>query len=199
MTQLRYPRGARLFHWLMAAIIVTVWCIGFGSAHLRGDAARGGTALYVHKAIATTVLVLVVARLSYRWWRRRAYPPLPDTISAPMRTAAKGAHVLLYAGAMIATPLSGWMWSSVAGHPAPLLGIVNLPPLAPVDKTSYDFWMWTHRAFAWSAGAIIALHVLAALKHHFVDRDDILLRMLPSRRRAAPAATPRATRDVSAP
>ncbi|NIE84193.1 cytochrome b [Burkholderia sp. Cy-647] len=172
----------------MAAIIVTVWCIGFGSAHLRGDAPRGGTPLLVHKAIASTVLFLVAARIVYRIWRRRAYPALPASISPPMRRLAGGVHLLLYAGAMIATPLSGWIWSSVAGHPVPLLGIVNLPPLVPVDKASYDLWMWIHRAFAWSAGAVIALHVLAALKHHFVDRDGILLRMLPGR--DAPAAAP---------
>ncbi|WP_208453084.1 cytochrome b [Burkholderia gladioli] len=183
----RYPRGARRFHWLMAAIIVTVWCIGFGSAHLRGDAPRGGTPLLVHKAIASTVLFLVAARIVYRIWRRRAYPALPASISPPMRRLAGGVHLLLYAGAMIATPLSGWIWSSVAGHPVPLLGIVNLPPLVPVDKASYDLWMWIHRAFAWSAGAVIALHVLAALKHHFVDRDGILLRMLPGRDAAAAA------------
>jgi cytochrome b561 len=196
MTQAKYPSGAKFFHWLMAAIIVTAWFIGFGSAHLRGAAERGGPALLVHKAIASTVLFLVVARLAYRLLFRHAYPELPDTISPPMRTIAKGVHVVLYAGVMIATPLSGWIWSSVAGHPVLLLGIVNLPPIAPLNKANYDLWMWLHRAFAWSAGAVIAVHVLAALKHHLVDHDDILVRMLPWRKNAADVPA-RSARDAA--
>ncbi|WP_414441552.1 cytochrome b [Burkholderia sp. 22PA0106] len=195
MSQPRYPGGARLFHWLMAAIIVTVWFIGFGSSHWRGDAPRGGTPLLVHKAIASTVLFLVMARLVYRWLRRRAYPALPPTLSPPMRAVATGVHIVLYASVMMATPLSGWIWSSVAGHPVPVLGLFNLPPLAAVDHASYDRWMWIHRAFAWSAGAVIVVHVLAALKHHFIDRDEILVRMLPGRGRASPQAFGTAVRD----
>ncbi|MFL9872917.1 cytochrome b [Paraburkholderia megapolitana] len=197
MTQLRYPGGARFFHWLMAAIIVVVWCIGFGSSHLRGDAPRGGAALLVHKAIASTVLFLVLARLAYRWRHRHANPGLPETISRPMLMVAKVVHILLYAGVMIATPLSGWIWSSVAGHPVPLLGVVDLPPIAPVNQANYDLWMWIHRALAWSAGVMIALHVLAALKHHFFDHDDVLVRMLPWRSRSKTRSSVRSTRDLA--
>ncbi|GAB7538143.1 hypothetical protein BGC_43650 [Burkholderia sp. 3C] len=136
-----------------------------------------------------------MARLVYRWLRRRAYPALPPTLSPPMRAVATGVHIVLYASVMMATPLSGWIWSSVAGHPVPVLGLFNLPPLAAVDHASYDRWMWIHRAFAWSAGAVIVVHVLAALKHHFIDRDEILVRMLPGRGRASPQAFGTAVRD----
>jgi cytochrome b561 len=175
-----YSSPALLLHWSMAAIISVVWFIGIYCAHFRGNAERGGGALYVHKAIATTVLFLFVLRLIYRLTHR--YPSLPAHVSGPAALAAKAMHVLLYGIAMSALPLSGWFWSSVAGHPSPVLGLFNLPPLAPKTPALYDTGMWIHRILAWSVGALILLHVLAALKHHFVDKDEILVRMMPGRK-----------------
>ncbi|MBP5074785.1 cytochrome b [Pseudomonas chlororaphis] len=176
-----YSLAARLFHWSMALIIIGVWLIGFYSANLRGDVPRGGPAVFVHKAIASTVLFLLLARLCYRLSHR--YPAMPGSVSRAMSGIAHIAHALLYLVAMLAVPLSGWYWSSVAGHPIPLLGLFNLPPIAPVDQSRYDLAMWIHRLLSWGAGALILVHVLAALKHHFFDKDDILARMLPRVRR----------------
>ncbi|MGY4816340.1 cytochrome b [Pseudomonas chlororaphis subsp. piscium] len=176
-----YSLAARLFHWSMALIIIGVWLIGFYSANLRGDVPRGGPAVFVHKAIASTLLFLLLARLCYRLTHR--YPAMPGNFSRAMSGIAHIAHALLYLVAMLAVPLSGWYWSSVAGHPIPLLGLFNLPPIASVDQSRYDLAMWIHRLLSWGAGALILVHVLAALKHHFFDKDDILARMLPGVRR----------------
>lgn len=176
---INYSVSARSLHWLMAIIIIAVWAIGFYSANLRGEGIRGGPPLFVHKAIGSTVLLLVMIRLVYRL--ANAYPALPDNISPFIARAAHVMHILLYLIAMIAVPLSGWYWSSVAGHPIPVLGVFNLPPLANKNPAFYDVAMWTHRLLAWFAGLIIVLHAAAAIKHHFFDKDDILSRMTTGR------------------
>lgn len=178
-----YSLAARLFHWSMALIIIGVWLIGFYAANLRGDVPRGGTALFVHKAIASTVLFLLFARLCYRW--THPYPAMPGNVSKTMSGIVHIAHAMLYLIAMLAVPLSGWYWSSVSGHPIPLLGLFNLPPIAAADQSRYDLAMWVHRLLSWGAGALILVHVLAALKHHFIDKDEILRRMLLKVRRRA--------------
>lgn len=174
-----YSQTARFLHWFMAIIIIAVWAIGFYSANLRGDEVRGGTPLYIHKAIASTVILLVVIRLVYRLTHR--YPALPDDTNPLIARAAHVAHLLLYLVAMLAVPISGWYWSSVAGHPIPFLGLFDLPALAEKNLDLYDTAMWTHRLLAWSAGLIIALHIAAVIKHHFFDKDDILNRMTTGR------------------
>jgi cytochrome b561 len=127
-----YPGGARLFHWLMAFVIILAWAIGFYSAYLRGDTPRGPI-VALHKAIASTVIVMAAARLFYRYWARRSYPALVEGTSRTMAAAAHGAHFLLYAIAMVAAPVTGWYWSSVAGRPILMLGIVKLPPIAAAN------------------------------------------------------------------
>ena len=192
-TTLRYSAHAKRLHWLMAAVISITWFVGIYSAHFRSDATHVA-AIYVHKSIATTVLFLFVVRLVYRLTHR--YPPLPDSVDGVSALLAKGVHVLLYVLAMCALPLSGWYWSSVAGRPAPVLGLFNLPALSPKNPGMSDTGMWTHRILAWTVGALIFAHALAALKHHFVDRDDILIRMLPGKQHWLPRWTSRThTRD----
>ena len=174
-----YSRPAKAFHWAMAALIVGTWLIGFYAAHLRPETVK--TSITIHKALASTIIFIAAARVLYRL--THVYPALPPHVSGPMAWAAKGTHVLLYAVAMIAAPLSGWYWSSVGGYPIPVLGLFDLPPIAHKDPGWYGLGMWAHRAFVWTAGGLIALHVLAALKHHLIDRDDVLSRMLPRRPR----------------
>jgi cytochrome b561 len=174
-----YSPVARWSHWGIAFVIITAWLIGFYSGHFVHYQVRGGPALYVHKCIASLVIFLVLVRLGYRLTHR--YPALPADVSTLSARAAVAVHTLLYVVAMIALPLSGWWWSSVTGHPIPLLGLIDLPPIAPRHEGLYDTGLWIHRALAWTAGTLVLLHVLAALKHHFVDKDNILSRMLSSR------------------
>ena len=174
-----YTRTAKAIHWAMAVTIIAVWFIGFYAANLRGDVPRGGLALTIHKAIASAVLFLIAGRLVYRLTAR--YPGLPAGITGRTAQAAKGVHLLLY-GVMIAAPFSGWYWSSVAGHPGTILGLFKLPALVDTNLANEDVAMWVHRGVTWTAGILIVGHVIAALKHHLVDRDETLLRMLPGRK-----------------
>jgi cytochrome b561 len=83
-------------------------------------------------------------------------------------------YVLLFA-----MPLSGWMMSSARGFPVSWFGFIQLPDLVPKSKPLYDAFLTTHEVLAWTLGAVVTLHVAAALKHHFVLKDDTLRRMLP--------------------
>ncbi|MFZ4835289.1 cytochrome b [Rouxiella sp. Mn2063] len=170
-----YKKHAKLIHWGMAFIIVLVWIIGFYTAHFRGNAPRGGIFLEFHKGIASLVLFMTMWRLLYRV--SHDYPHFHSDGSRMAHMIIKVGHVLLYLIVMIAVPLSGWYWSSVAGSPPLLLGIIPLPAIAAVDHSHYIFGMWLHRLLAWFAGLLVLGHAMAALKHHFYDKDDTLKRM----------------------
>ena len=173
----RYPKAARLFHWLMAAMIIAAWCIGFFDVHFRGNLPRAPLVM-AHKGLASAVIFVAVARLIYRWRARRAYPPLPEGTSPAQALAAHTVHGLLYALAMIAAPMTGWFWSSVAGKPILMFGLIPVPPIAAADPGLYELARSLHVAVVWSAGALIALHLLAVIKHQVLDRDGVLGRML---------------------
>lgn len=80
---------------------------------------------------------------------------------------------------MLALPLSGWLAVNSAGRPVKLLGLVYLPSLVAKDQALHERIDSLHVALAWVLAAVVVVHVLAALKHHFIDRDDVLVRMLP--------------------
>ncbi len=101
------------------------------------------------------------------------------------RFAASASHFLLYA-LMLAIPLSGWLFSSASGFKVVYLGKIPLPDLVAKDKALAESLLVVHQTLNYFMAAMVALHVAAALKHHFIDRDDVLLRMLRSRQRGSP-------------
>ncbi len=170
----RYTRTARLLHWLMAVIMVAMLITGEQTMSSHGNR----TLPTVHASAGFVLLLLLAIRL---WWRWNHAPP-----QAPVRPlwemrAAKAAHAALYA-AMLLLPLTGWLAytehvrRSFGTRPASLFGMKI--PLLP------DFGINWHLIHNWGGTlvlALIALHAAAALKHHFVDRDGTLKRMLPWR------------------
>lgn len=177
-----YTPVAKGFHWIVALIWIAAWTLGFTAAHgpeaINPDHVLTGA----HKAIASTVIVLTALRLLWRLTHRP--PALPETMSPLAQNLAHLGHVLLYAVALIALPLSGWYWSSIAGRPVLLGGIIPLPPLAAADPDLRAVARLIHLYTAWFCGALVLGHILVAFKHHFIDRDDILLRMTHARRQA---------------
>lgn len=174
-TGANYTPVAKGFHWLMALIWIAAWLIGFAAVH-GGEALNPDHKLtFLHKAIASTVIFLTALRVVWRLTHRP--PALPETMTPAMQFAAHAGHVLLYAVALIALPMSGWFWSSIVDKPIMMAGFIHLPPLTAPDPSLKIFAKTLHTYVAWFCGLLVAGHVAVALKHHFLDRDDILTRM----------------------
>lgn len=120
-----YTATAKLLHWLMAAMWITAAALGVAAVYLRAYVNTDHSVTFWHKAIASALLFLLVARVA---WRVFHHPPeMPDSMSAYMRRLAHMGHVALYAVALLALPMSGWVWSSVADKPIMVLGVQQLP------------------------------------------------------------------------
>jgi len=129
-----------------------------------------------HKSVGITILGLAVIRLAWRW--SNPTPPFPDTLKPYERVLGHFTHAALYA-LLFALPLSGWLMSSARGFPVSWFGFVQLPDLVPKDTGLYEALLQTHHVLAIALGVIALLHVAAAVKHHYILRDDVLRRMLP--------------------
>lgn len=176
-----YHPLSKLQHWLMAAIWIAAWIIGFIAVHFRDALNPHHGLTFLHKAMASTVIFLTLLRIVWRW--KHPAPALPSSMSPGMQRAAHFGHIGLYVFALVALPLSGWMWSSVADKPIMLLGLVKLPPLVAPAAEYYDLAKLVHQWLAWSIGLMVLGHAAAALKHHFHDRDGVLASMLPGSNR----------------
>ncbi len=173
-----YDPVARLLHWSIALLWIAVFVMGVLAVYGRDMLNPHHELTIAHKAIASAMLALIALRVVWRLTHRP--PPLAETMSPLMQRAAHAGHGAIYALALIGLPLSGWMWSSVADKPIMVLWLVKLPPLVAPAKEWYDLAKLVHVSIAWTAGALIAGHVLMALKHHFVDKDHTLRTMLPA-------------------
>ncbi len=188
----RYSSVAILLHWLIAALIFTNIWYGWRMGAAKGLAQF--ELFQLHKSIGIVVLLLSLARLG---WRLVSPPPAhPAGMSRAVRMAAGAAHGLLY-GFMIVLPLTGWVVVSASPYnlptllfktvPWPHIGLVHDLPMM-TRKLIEDQVGSVHAWLAWSLLALAAFHIAAALKHHLLDRDDVLARMLPLLRRSPSSA-----------
>lgn len=174
-TAQRWGALAQLLHWLIVLFIIAQFTL----ATLFDDLPAGPRKLALlarHKSIGITILMLATVRLAWRW--TNPTPPLPATLKPYERSLAKITHALLYV-LLFAVPLAGWTMSSARGFPVSWFGFYTLPDLVPKNKALYKMLVATHAGLAWTLGAATIVHLLAALKHHFVLKDDVLRRMLP--------------------
>ena len=174
-TRQRWGAVAQLLHWLIVVLIITQFTLATLFDDLPPGARKLGL-LARHKSVGITILMLAIVRLA--WRSTNPTPPLPDTLRPWERVVARFTHVLLYA-LLFAVPLAGWTMSSARGFPVSWFGIFTLPDLVPKNKTLYEVLLTTHGILAWTLGVVAIIHLLAALKHHFVHKDDVLRRMLP--------------------
>lgn len=187
MNDTRYHGVAIAFHWTIAGLILIQLPLGWWMAEALAEKSAPRLLIFeafqIHKSIGLTVLVLSALRVL--WRLAHPPPPLPPAMPRWQRAAARLSHGLLYA-LILALPLSGWAMvsASVSGVPTFWFGLFQWPHLPvlsdlPDKKPVEDAFEELHEALGYVAAALLALHVLAALKHHFRDRDDVLLRMLP--------------------
>lgn len=182
----RYSGFAIALHWLMAVLIVGLIGVGVWMSDLKPSPQT--IKIYTwHKWIGLTVLLLAVVRLIWRAYRRP--PPVPASLPRWQARAAGATQGALYA-LLFAMPLTGWLQNSAAGFPLTWFGLFKVPALIERNRDAFEWWQDAHETLAWLLMALIALHVAAAIKHHLIDRDDVLRRMLPARRRPAPPDAP---------
>jgi len=171
----RYTRTAIALHWLMAVLLIGLFGVGTYMSDLPVSPQK--LKIYSwHKWAGVTAFLLIAFRLAWRVGHRP--PPLPESMPAWQQVAAHGLHHLLYL-LMIAIPLSGWLMSSAKGFQTVYFGVLPLPDLVGKDKELGDLLKTVHTTLNYSLAALVLAHVGAALKHHLLDRDDILSRMLP--------------------
>lgn len=178
----RYTRTAMSLHWLIAIAIFGTFALGTYMSDLRVSPTM--LKLYSwHKWIGVTLFMLVIVRLAWRL----AHPPpaLPAHMPALERLAAHLGHLALY-GLMFAIPITGWLMSSAKGFQTVWFGVVPIPDLLGKDAALGDLFQQVHLWLNYALLALVVVHMAAALKHHFIDRDDVLLRMLPQRRKRDP-------------
>ena len=170
----RYSTTAILLHWLTAVLIVCGFTLGLSMVGL--PLSRQKLQWYAwHKWIGVSVFLLTCARLAWRW--SHPAPPLPP-MPAWQARAALLSHGALYV-LLLAIPLSGWSFSSAAGVQVVYLGLVPLPDLFAKDRQTAAILLAVHQTLNFTLLALVCLHTAAALKHQFVDKDDLLARMLP--------------------
>jgi len=168
----RYTRTAIVLHWLLALMIVSSFGVGLYMADLPFSPSR--LKLYNwHKWAGVTILALSAARLL---WRLSHRPPADLPMPAWQQRAAHAVHLLLY-GLFFAVPLAGWAYSSAAGFPVVWFGVLPLPDFVPVDRALAEAIKPLHKLLAFALTGTVLLHVAAALKHHFIDRDGTLQRL----------------------
>lgn len=175
----RYTDTAITLHWLMAIGLAGAFALGV-YMHELPFSPRKLQLFSWHKWAGVTLFLLALARLAWRAGHRP--PPLPETMAPLMRRAAELVHYALYL-LMLAIPLSGWLMSSAKGVSTVWFGVLPLPDLVAKDKALGDLLLAVHQTLNFSLLALVIGHAGAALKHHFVDRDDVLLRMLPAHAR----------------
>ena len=181
-TTQRWGAISKLLHWAVVVLVI----VQFVLANLADDLPLGMARLGMlarHKSVGITILALALLRLL--WRSGQPAPALPATLPRAQRRLAQGTHALLYL-LLLAMPLSGWMMSSAKNYPVSWFGLLQLPDLVAPGNATYEAM---HTAHEWMAGLLALtalLHLLGALKHHFLDRDDVLRRMLPFVRGPAP-------------
>lgn len=171
----RYSLPAIGLHWAIALIIFASFPLGLYMVELPLSPAKLKLYSY-HKWAGVTVFVLALVRLAWRWVRPA--PPMPDSIPAWQRHVAGAAHALLYL-LMIGVPVSGWLMSSALGFQTVYFGVLPIPDALAKDKVLGQGLVAVHVVLTYALAGLVAAHAAGALKHHLIDRDSTLFRMLP--------------------
>ena len=174
----RYSKVAMGLHWLIALMIIGL--IIFGKLMTNPETPNRFVLYQLHKSFGILVLLFSILRLGWRLTHKP--PPLPDGMTSWERAAAKFTHIAFYVF-MIGMPLLGWAMVSASPIPIPtrIFDTVPWPNIPGIvrDEALADFFKMLHHNIAHFTMALIALHVGAALKHQFVNKDGLLSRMFP--------------------
>lgn len=169
-----FGKVSKLLHWIMAVLVIVLLAVGLTMGGL--DMPLKFKVYALHKSFGICVLALVVCRIIWHIYSRR--PGFVEGMKPWEKIAAHAAHVFLYV-AMIGMPLSGWLMSSAKGYTVTVFSTLDLPHLIGESKELARLFSTTHEWLAYALIAAVAAHIGAALKHHFINKDATLTRMLP--------------------
>jgi cytochrome b561 len=171
---LQYGTTAKVFHWLIVALLLAQYPIGW----LMPDIHRGmkpGGAMTFHVSFGMVILVLIVLRFAWRL----AHPVAPESSLPPwQRLSSEAVHWLLYA-LVLATTVTGWLFASFRGWSMSFFYLAPLPTLASGNAAAGKTMDGLHQAMEWALLVMIGIHVASAIAHLFIYRDRIMQRMLP--------------------
>jgi cytochrome b561 len=179
---------AKFLHWTIAILVIGMLVGGEVMSDMKMSPDK--FKIYaLHKSTGITILTLMLLRFAWR-----GFDPRPKDVPGMSPTVAflaHSVHKLLYL-ALIAMPISGWVYNSASNFPLQWFGLFQLPAIVAPDPSLMEFAHDVHETLAWLIILLLAAHIAGALKHHFIDRDDTLRRMLPfvKPRAATVAPTP---------
>lgn len=174
----RYGFVAQGLHWVIVGLLIVQVTLG----KIADDLPLGLDKLVTlarHKSFGITILGLAAVRLA---WRLVDRPPPPPPMPHWQLVAARLSHAAFYV-LLFALPVTGWLMSSASNYPVSWFGLVQLPDFVAPDEGLKHLLEEIHETLVKVLIALTILHVVAALKHQFIDRDGLLLRMLPWRGR----------------
>ncbi len=170
----RYSAGSKFFHWLMAIVVIGMLSFSFFLDDLPET--YQSVAYMLHKSVGLTVLFLMFAR--FFWIQYCGKPALPSTVPGWQKIMSRIMQYSLYV-LLISMAMCGWLMSVAAERVPTYFGMFRMTlPIAP-NKAFAKLMDQSHKTIAWVLIVIIVLHVAGAIKHHFIDKDNVLKRMLP--------------------
>ncbi len=163
-----------VIHWATAGLVFWLFYLGWTMVDLPLSPQKFQD-YALHKSLGLTVLALVALRLL--WRRLNPVPPLPDGMARHETILAKATHHGIYL-LLLLIPLTGWLYSGATASPANYFGFFAVPDLLPANETMGHVLKLIHLYAGYLLALATTMHVAGALKHHFVDRDTVLTRML---------------------
>ncbi len=174
----RYTTTAIVFHWVVAILVFALIGLGLTMTDIPKGTPDRAWYYNLHKSLGVTTALLVLARL---WWRVRNPPPsLQASMPAWEIQAANISHALLYL-CLVVMPLSGFAATQFTKYGVKFFGLFTIPPMGWEDKAIYDILQGIHGTTAMLLIALVVIHVLAALKHLLINRNNVFQRMLPGK------------------
>lgn len=173
-TEQQYGSIAKFFHWLVFLLVLTLILVGF---FWENTGTIKGTVINTHKLVGLVTLLIVIMRVL--WMLSNPKPTIPNA-KRWEKIVEHSAHGLIYL-ALFGMPLSGWLLATAAGKPPHLKGQTFPMPGITANKALAGVAANIHLVLAWVLISLVSLHILAALKHHIIDKDNVLKRMLPER------------------
>ncbi len=175
-TETEYGSVAKFFHWTSSVLIMLMLLVGATFDYFHKPLRI--TLIQAHKSLGLTILLLIIARFIWRLMNRQ--PVLPNTIPNWQKRLAYSIFHAWYL-VLFLMLLSGWGMSTASNHIPQFWWLFPLPmPFVPLNKSLASLFSFAHYYLAWTIVIMLTVHIAIALKHHFVDKDNILMRMLPN-------------------